>query len=214
MRFFYFLFLSFLLTSCVSVQKIGKKEAEKAQPGPIVDDEFYSKIAGFKLQKPKKWHFATSQEYTHNLERIELDDKGLKKKVLQQVTLPLVVITKYKEPYDDVNPSFKVNIKPLGPMSATKPQKIIDMMVPVLKKMFSDLKVKSKKQVYVAGLKAGYGWFEYTMKTANGKTFSISSEIWVVPKGKHFFLLGSGTKVGDKASRREIKKILKTVKFL
>ena len=34
--------------------------------------------------------------------------------MLKYATAPLVAMMKYPEPFDDVNPSFKANIKPLG----------------------------------------------------------------------------------------------------
>lgn len=214
MRLFYLLFFPFLFVSCVSVKKTDVADSQKKTESAILGNQFQSEIAGFKVQKPEKWHFVTAQEYTHNLDKVKLDDKTLQEKLRQYATLPLVAIMKYKEPYDDVNPSFKVNIRPLGPMDGAEPVKIIDLILPMLKQMFPDLKVKTKNQTSVAGLKAGYSWFEYTMKLSDGKRFPISSEIWVVPRGKYFFLLGSGTKVGDKSARKEIQEIIKTVEFI
>ncbi len=215
MRLFYLMFFPLLFVSCVSLKKTDvSNQSQKKSGSAIPGNEFQSGIAGFKVQKPEKWHFVTAEEYTDNLEKVKLDDKVLQEKLRQYATLPLVAIMKYKEPYDDVNPSFKVNIRPLGPIDGSEPVKIIDLILPALKQMFPDLKVKSKKNTSIAGLKAGYSWFEYTMKLSDGKMFPISSEIWVVPRGKYFFLLGSGTKIGDESARKEIQNIIKTVEFI
>jgi hypothetical protein len=127
----------------------------------------------------------------------------------------MVVIAKYEEPYDDLNPSLKVNMRPLGNFSADKPTAILDIISKQFESLFEDYKVvTAPKETKLAGLKAGYLKVHFSMKIPDGRTFPTCSELWVVPRGKHFFMIGAGTRQDEKTGKREeIEKILETLKI-
>ena len=71
-------------------------------------------------------------------------------------TAPLVAMTKYREPYDDVNPSFKVNVKPYGGLQEKSPEEIISPVVPQFQKTFRDFAlVQPPTEAVVSGIKSG-----------------------------------------------------------
>lgn len=127
-----------------------------------------------------------------------------------------MIMTKFKEPYNDLNPSLKINIKPLGGIDGSKPVQLLELIVPSLKTAFPDMKVvQAPKEVLVGGLKGAYAHIQYVLKAQGGLSFPTSSELWVVPKGKHFYMIGAGTRQDEKTgSRKEIQKILETIKFM
>ena len=140
-------------------------------------------------------------------------DDQFHKLLLRFSRLPLVAFQKNEEPYDDVNPSFKVMMKPLETFDGSNPLRIVDLFTPTMKMHFSKFTIKSRKEVLVGGLKAAYVRMEYEMETQTGLTFPVSFELWVVPRVKHFFLIGAGMKPGDTDAKREIRGIVESIGF-
>jgi hypothetical protein len=135
--------------------------------------------------------------------------------MVTHASAPLVAITKFKEPYDDLNPSIKVDLKPLGNFQGKNPSEIITFFLPFLKKAFPDM-VNEVGPVDTTfnGMKAGYFKGLYTMNVPKLGDFKASTEMWVVPKGSYFFLIGSGTRKDEKSgSRKEIHAILRRMKI-
>ena len=174
---------------------------------------FESNFAGFRVTKPESWRVGNAEDNLRNLERINLTDDEFHKLLLQFTTTPLIVFMKHEEPYDDVNPSFKVLMKPLGKLDGSNPLKIVDMVVRPIKRLFSNFTVQTRKEVFVGGLKAAYVHVEFELATQTGLTFQVSSELWVVPKDRHFFLIGGGTKLGDMDAKKEIREIVESISF-
>lgn len=178
---------------------------------------FNNPTAGFSVTKPVGWHYVTAEQnldnLKNNLKAIQLDDKEFQAAMVKYATAPLVAMTKYKEPYDDVNPSFKVNIKPLGQFKGKDPKDMIMVMLPQFQKIFKDFKlVQPPINVPVAGISSAYARINYTMEAAGIGSFPITSEIWIVPRGDYFFLIGSGTRQDERTgSRKEIESIINTI---
>lgn len=133
--------------------------------------------------------------------------------MVKYATTPMVAMTKHKEPYDDVNPSFKVNIKPLGQLKGKDPKDIIGVMLPQFEKLFKDFKLaQSPVNVPVAGISSAYARINYTMEVAGIGALPITSELWIVPRGDYFFFVGAGTRQDEKTgSRKEIESIINTI---
>lgn len=133
--------------------------------------------------------------------------------MVKHSTAPLVVMMKYPEPYDDLNPSFKINIKPLGQLKGVDPKQILHLILPQFKKIFQDFALAQEPMdTIVAGLNASYMRINYSLSIPDGRKFPTASEIWVVPRGNFFFMLGAGTRQDEKTgSRNEITKILNSV---
>src|SRR5574341_401976 len=135
--------------------------------------------------------------------------------MLKYATAPLVAMMKYPEPYDDLNPSFKVNIKPFGPLKGKDGKEVISLIMPQFQKMFKDFRVvQAPKDVNVAGFKAAYARINYSLQTPDGRIFPTTSELWIVPRGDYFFVIGAGTRQDEKnGSRKEIERIMKSIKI-
>ena len=178
-------------------------------------DRYINPTLGFSLVKPADWTFLTAEQNAENLARTKLKDEEFQKLAQKYATAPLVAITKYKEPYDDLNPSVKVNVRPLGSFTAEKPTAILEFMAKQLESVFEDFKVVTPpEETKLGGLKAGYLKIHYSMKIPDGRTFPTCSELWVVPRGKHFFMIGAGTRQDQKTGKREeIAKILKNIRI-
>lgn len=178
-------------------------------------DIFTSPTAGFKVIKPVGWHYVTAAQNLENLKATKLSDQEFQAAMLKYATAPLVVMTKFLEPYDDLNPSFKVSIKPFGQLKGKTATDIIGLMLPQFQKMFKDFKlVQPPTEVEVSGIKTGYARIDYSLQTPDGSLFPTTSELWIVPHGDYFFILGAGTRQDEKTgSRKEIANIIRSVEI-
>lgn len=176
---------------------------------------FSNPTAGLEISKPTAWQFTTAAQAQENLKATKLNDQEFQATMLKYASAPMVAMMKYPEPFDDVNPSFKVNIKPLGPMKGKTPIEIISAILPQLQRVFKNYElVQPPMDVEVSGLKAAYARIHYSLETGDGLKFPTSSELWIVPRGDFFFMLGAGTRQDEKTgSRSEIQAILKSVKI-
>ncbi len=171
---------------------------------------FSNPTAGFAVTKPAGWHYVTAEENLSHLKAAQLDDKSFQAAMVKYASTPMVAMTRHKEPYDDVNPSFKVNIKPLGPFKGQDPRDIIGVMLPQLQKLFKDFRmVQPPASVTVAGMPSAYARMDYTMEVAGLGALPITSELWIIPRGDFFFLVGAGTRQDEATgSRKEIAAII------
>jgi hypothetical protein len=174
---------------------------------------FENLAAGVKVTKPTDWQFVTAEENLENIKRVELNDSDFKKLMLKYSTAPLVVMMKYPEPYDDLNPSFKVNVKPLGKLKGADPKQILRLILPQFEKLFKDfVLVQEPMDTSVSGINAAYMRINYSLAIPDGRSFPTTSELWIVPRGNYFFMFGAGTRQDEKTgSRSEIEKILHSV---
>lgn len=179
------------------------------------DNIFKSISVGFEIMKPKEWSFVTAQENLDNLKRTKLSDDEFQGLMLKYATAPLVAMTKYPEPYDDLNPSLKVNIKPFGQLKGKDSKEVISLILPQFQKMFNDYQlVQSPIDVNVSGFKAAYVRINYLLQIQDGRIFPTTSELWIVPRGDYFFMIGAGTRQDEKTgSRKEIEQIMKSIKI-
>lgn len=174
---------------------------------------FKSEIAGFEITKPADWQFVTAEQNLENLKNTQVGDKDFQAAMVKYATAPLVAMAKHSEPFNDVNPTLKVNIKPFGPLKGTAPTKILGILVTQFEKVFQDLEIVTPPTaVKVSGLDAGYIKMNYTLQVPDGTSFPTTSELWIVPRGDYFFMIGSGTRQDEATgSRKEIQAIVDTV---
>lgn len=176
---------------------------------------FNNPTAGLQVTKPAEWSFITAAQNLDNIKAVKLSDDEFHAAMKKYATAPLVAMTKFPEPYDDVNPSFKVNLKPYGDLKGMAPQEIISLVVPQFESTFKDfVLVQPPTEVVVSGITSAYARMNYTMEIPDGRTFPTTSELWIVPRGDYFFMIGAGTRQDETTgSREEIQEILKTVKI-
>jgi hypothetical protein len=181
-----------------------------AQPAEIVSNP----TVGIEVAKPAGWQHLTAGAIAENLRSIEMDDKEFQEAVAKYATVPIIAFSKYAEPYQDLNPSFKINLRPSGQLSGRSASDILGLVVPSLKKAFSDLVVQDGPTVTsVSGLPAAYARLTYTM-SASGMQFPTTSELWIVPRGNYFFIIGAGTRQDEaNGTRAEIRSILESLQI-
>jgi hypothetical protein len=143
-----------------------------------------------------------------------MDDPEFQELAARYATTPVFAIAKYPEPYPDLNPSFKINVRPLGGLARLPPEDILTAAIPTFSRAFNDMQVlEGPRPTRVSGRKAAYARLSYTLRAKDTAVPTIS-EIWVVPKGSVFFMIGGGTRADEKTgSRAEIRRILDRVRI-
>lgn len=176
---------------------------------------FSSHAVGLSLVKPESWRFITAEENAENVSRAQLDDKEMQEAIARYASVPLVAVMKYPEPFEDLNPSFKVNIRPFGQLDPSNPKAVLELVLPQIQRAFPAFEVaQAPTDREVDGIKSAYAQFRYILRAPDGTSYPTTSEIWIVPRGRYFFMIGAGTRTDEKTgTRQEIAAILNTVRF-
>jgi hypothetical protein len=135
--------------------------------------------------------------------------------MLKYSTAPLVAIMKHPEPFDDLNPSIKVQTKPFGQLKGIDPKQILTMISGQMKSVFKDYSItQTPTDVVVSGVRSAYMRINYSLQIPDGRMFPTISELWIVPKDDYFFMIGAGTRQDESTgSRKEIQLIVESVKI-
>ena len=169
---------------------------------------------GLSVFRPAKWVTITADENARNIRSVQMDDREFQELAARYATAPVFAIAKYAEPYEDLNPSFKINVRPLSGFARSAPEDILAAALPMFSRAFKDVKLlEGPRSAQVSGHKAAYARLSYTLRW-NGAAVPTISEIWIVPKGSIFFMIGGGTRADEKnGSRAEIRRILERLRI-
>jgi hypothetical protein len=175
----------------------GNKSISAQTPARIEIPSF-----GLSVVPLPEWHVVSAKENAENLRSVEMDDKQFQELAIRYANSPVVALSKYKEPYEDLNPSFKVNVRPSGAFAGKSPSEILAAALPTFSRAFSDLKVQEgPRPTKVAGHEAAYARLAYTMR-AGGAAFPTISEVWIVPRGPIMLMIGTGTRADERNGTR------------
>lgn len=191
-RFFIIILLVYMLVTTNLVQ--GKFNNDK------LSNKFYSETVGFEITKPSDWHFLTVQDNIDNLKRVDFRDPEFKELIVKYSTRPLVVMTKYAEPFNDLNPSIKVVFKPFGSLQDKGALGVLEFMLSQLYKVdvFNDLKVVQKPtKINISGIEGAYMRINYNF-IVDKSIFPVISEMRIIPQGNYYFMVGFGVRQDEK----------------
>jgi hypothetical protein len=178
------------------------------------DEVVTNRTVGLEITKPAAWQHVTAEATVENFRNVEMKDKEFQEAVVKYATAPVFAFAKYPEPYPDINPSFKINLRSAGQLAGRSGSEILALILPTLQNAFADFVMQEgPTETMVSGLPASYARFNYTL-SAGGAEYPTTSEIWIVPRGNFFFLIGAGTRQDEATgSRAEIRSILDSVKI-
>ena len=204
---------AFLATFVGGTLLTSRPDGESAAAGPTVvaaprelarqpEETISIPTLGLSVVRPPGWSVITAEENAQNLRSVEMDDRELQELAVRYANAPLVAFSKYKEPYADLNPSFKINVRPLGGFGGHAPEEIMQAALPTMRRLFNDMVVaEGPKRTTVAGKPAAYTRLAYTMR-AGDLAFPTVSEIWIVPSGPVYFMIGTGTRADERNGTR------------
>lgn len=178
-------------------------------------DTFKNPCAGISITKPADWYYMGIDQNYENLKNSKMKDEELKKLSLKMADVPMIVIVKYHEPYKNLNPTLKIDVKPTGDYKGTNPKKILSAMTASMGDFFDGFKIiKGPADANIDGMNGAYVRFNTIMKMEDGQSYPSCSEIWVIPRGDHMFMFSANTRQDEKNCKRdEIRKIIDTIKI-
>ena len=231
-RIYFFMFLSvWMFAACSSTSDIVKTDAsptempqavESAALAPAIEtatddagsDVFHHAGAGFSITKPMDWKYLSPEMAVAARQSVKLDDKELEKMIKANPNAPLVVLTRYQEPYPTLNPSVSVNMTPM-PVQGIPPKDFLSLMLTEgVQKMFPDMiYVDEVQDANIDGIQGAYTTAKYTM-AARGMKFPTLPRMRLVPRGKALFTVcRSGPRRRPDVSEESFQEILKSIKF-
>lgn len=169
---------------------------------------------GLSIVRPATWVTITADQNTRNLRSVQMDDPEFQALAARYANSPVVAMAKYPEPYADLNPSLKMNVRPVGGFAGRPPEEIVAAALPTFRRGFEDMKIlDGPRRTTLAGRPAGFVRIAYTLRTG-ANAFPASSEVWIVPKGPVFLLIGAGTRADESnGSRSEIRSIIDSLRL-
>lgn len=191
----------------------------------LTNDKFERKKLGFSISKPSDWQFVSEKEHLEKLKSIKIANEDLREQLIKLSPAPLVAMVKHKEPFSNLNPSFKINVKPIGKFAnsiarITKTREILakeilEEIIPNFKQILNNFKVRQKPvSLKISGLDAAYARFDYSLPVIDKKILRVASQIWIIPQKNYYYLIGSITRQDEETgSRDEIKKIIDSIKI-
>ena len=184
--------------------------SEDARP-----ERFENTTAGVSIERPAGWHSLTSQQIVENRERVRMADEELQKAIQERASLPLFAFSKHEEPYESLNPSIQVGMRPLAPFEGKPAAEILAAIVGAIRSMAPDFTiVKDVHEVEISGLKGAGLEAKYTLGNAGGAKFPVWSRMLVVPRGKLLFIIGmSGTQEGPDVCAKDFAAALASIRI-
>ena len=165
---------------------------------------YHHPVLGFTIKYSKDWNPINIDDHYANLKNIKLNDEEFNKLLIKNASIPFFAISKFKEPYEDLNPSLKINTRPYGNLQGQPLEVIIKLLIGQFEKIFLDFKIQQEPIATILNEnKAVYAKFFYTMKSQDGTEYKTCSEIWLIDKGQYFYLIGAGTKQDESNCKRE-----------
>lgn len=179
-------------------------------------DRFRSDVARIALHKPAGWHFQTLETAYASRAAVKLNDAEFQEAVARLASAPLLVATRHAEPYDSLNPSLQVLVRPLGTLEGRSGAEILRLIEPALRANFAEFTtVDSIRAVAVSGLPAARLTMRYLLRTQDEREYPTQATIVVVPRGKVLYQFGfSGPPTGPDAITTEVDSVLASVRFL
>ena len=189
-------------------------DARPAQAADTAGERIAIPTLGLSVVRPGSWQTITAEENNRNIRSVEMDDKQLQELAARYATAPIVAFSKYKEPYGDLHPSFKINVRPLGGFAGHSPEDIMLAALPTMRRMFGDLTIDSAPtRTSLAGKPAAFTRLSYTLRASGGE-YPTVSEIWIVPSGSVFFMIATGTRADERnGSRAEARAIVDSIQL-
>lgn len=177
------------------------------------DDNIYTnKMFGFSIVKPNDWRFTTIEDHAKSLSAVELKDKDLQDALVKYSNAPVVGMMKHAEPFEDINPSFTIKIRPMEGFDAEDPKSILNLVFSAMPKMFENFAIiVPPENTLINGQLTAYGRISYK-SVYYGQPFFVTSQLWIVPLGNYYLIMGGGVRTDEATgSIKELESIANTL---
>ncbi len=167
------------------------------------------------MAKPASWVFATLDAEEANRRRVSVSNEATDEQ-LRRAAAPLVVILRHPLPYDKVNPTVKVVLRPAGSLGAKSPREIGSTLAREMQRAIPGFELEGEvSEVMVGGRRGAHFRARFLVADIErGMKYAVLSRTWIVPRGDELFLIGmSGPTEGEDLSEAEFKQILESIEI-
>ena len=176
---------------------------------------YENKTLGLSVQKPATWYFLSDEQHRSNISRSKMTNAEFQSLVLKLSNAPIFAISKYRDPYDDLNPSVKIIARPAGSIKPGHLLGLAKIMAAIAaKKIGKVTRVKGPKSLQFSGFPAAYVVIDFTAENQDGRQFPTTSQMWFVLKDDLIFTVGATTRQDEKTgSRQEVQGVIDTIRL-
>lgn len=178
---------------------------------------FRSETARIELVKPQGWHFMDLESVAKHRAAAKLKDEDMQQAIFELATAPLFAATKYPEPYEALNPSLQVLVRPLGNMKGASGAEILALVLQSLESAFVDFKLlEPVSEFELDGLVAAALKASYTVENQAGDGFPTETVMMVIPRDSFMyqFSFSAPPEGEDALSNDTLVDVLESIRFL
>ncbi|WP_028865082.1 hypothetical protein [Psychromonas aquimarina] len=178
---------------------------------------FKSNMARIELEIPEGWHFMNNEVVAERRATAKLKDKQMQDAIQNLASAPLVAATMYPEPYESLNPSIQVLVRPLGKVKGATASQILGIIKPFLEKLFEEFELLEPITDFeLDGINAARFSARYTVQNQEGTIFHTRSIMMVVPRGNYMyqFSFSSPPEGKNLLSKEIVNRFINSVHFI
>ena len=153
---------------------------------------------GLSIERPDDWCNLSESQIADDHRLVDVDNAALADALRKYSGPPVFAFFRCRTEQEGVAATVKVGTEPADPSAHQSGQDALRAMLRLFSKLVGDVNVATAPEtVTLAGKPSGYMALTFTLK-ANGKPYSVASEMWAIPQGKHFILVGATYPPNDK----------------
>ena len=174
---------------------------------------YEQKMIGLSISYPDTWNIVSADEYYNNLKGIVLKDQEYAEMIQKYATIPMFALTKYKEPFNDINPSIKMNTKPYGQLKGISLINMSNAIIKQISGMYNEFNIEVEPcEINIANNKVVYFMISFQMSDVKGNNYDVVSEMYFIDKINYFIMIGNSYDKDNKyGAKEEIKNMLSTL---
>ena len=178
----------------------------------VFDNPFY----GIKISKPQNWKFEKYQNLLKVDTQYIYKNEELSRAINKSPVMYCVIITKYSEPYNDINPTLKITPIALKDGVKADPYFILDTYLSSMKELVFEFEIIQdvKKTVSFNGNVFYQVKSKYGLKDNHGKLIYIRSSITIIIRESIIFIIQTTCKnEGEDMTDKEFDDIIHSISF-
>jgi hypothetical protein len=157
---------------------------------------------GLSIEKPDDWCNLAASDITKDHRLIGMNYPALEQAIRKYPIAPVFAFFRCRTGRDGVAATVKVETQPADPSGQESAPHALRAAVGLFSKLVGDVKVATPPEtVTLAGRPSAYSALTFTLRIG-AKPYSVASELWAIPQGKYFILVGTTYAANDGTGAR------------
>jgi hypothetical protein len=159
----------------------------------LAQERIVAPAGGISIEKPRGWNVIPPSAAMENLRGLRFDDPRVKA-VIGQGEAPFIVLLKYPPDTEGVNPTLKVNYRPLAaPLRGMTAIEVLNALYGAMSRTMDNVELlDAPAPVQFAGGTGAHFRLSYSLVGSGGTPFHVISEMWLTLRGDYAVILGAG----------------------